>query len=309
MISDEGNSIEQVAAIEFRNVSISFDEVRALDNVSFKLRRNQTIVITGVSQSGKSVLLHLAIGLLLPDEGQILIEGQDITRMDEEQLLEIRSGLMGLVFQEDNPFTALSVFENAAYRLREHNWPEAKIEEAVTEILSFVGLDKDTDKLPEELSVGMRRRLEIARALAGWPRIMLFDEPTSGLDPINARQVLDLIIRARDIHKISSLFVTKEMHEISYLVTHLAEEDEAGEVTIQKAKAGREPRIDVMVLDQGKVEFHGSPAEFQASTSPAVTQLVKTRFSAQAGQSYIADPWSKNRRLKQNIIGGTKWKR
>jgi ABC-type transporter Mla maintaining outer membrane lipid asymmetry ATPase subunit MlaF len=135
---------------------------------------------------------------------------------------------------------------------------------------------------------------------------MLFDEPTSGLDPINARQVLDLIIRARDVHKISSLFVTKEMREITYLATHVEGEVEEGAVTTEKVTAGREPHIDVMVLDRGKVEFFGNVAEFQSSTLPAVTQLVKTRFSMRAGQSYIADPWSKKRRLKQNIIGGTK---
>jgi phospholipid/cholesterol/gamma-HCH transport system ATP-binding protein len=306
MISDDGKSIEQAVVVEFPDVSISFDELTALDNVSFKLRRGQTIVITGVSQSGKSVLLHLAIGLLIPDEGEILIEGQEITKLSEKRLLEIRSSLMGLVFQEDNPFTALSVFENAAYRLREHNWPEAKIEETVIEILRFVGLEKDTDKLPEELSVGMRRRLEIARALVGWPRIMLFDEPTSGLDPINARQVLDLIIRARDVHKISSLFVTKEMQEITYLATHVEGEVEAGTVTTERVTAGHEPHIDVMVLDRGKVIFFGNVAEFQASTLPAVTQLVRTRFSTRASETYIADPWSKKRRLQQNIVRGTK---
>ncbi|HSE99126.1 MAG TPA: ATP-binding cassette domain-containing protein, partial [Blastocatellia bacterium] len=198
-------------AIEFRNVSLSFDQTRALDDVSFELSHGQMIVITGLSLSGKSVLLHLAIGLLEPDEGEILIEGRAIRDLDERELLVLRSSRMGLVFQEDTLFTSMTVYENTAYRLMEHNWSEEDTDRAVEEILRFVGLEKDIEKLPEELSIGMRRRLEIARGLAGWPPIMLFDEPTSGLDPITARQVLDLVIRARDIHNIASLNVTKEL--------------------------------------------------------------------------------------------------
>src|SRR6185503_20739115 len=106
------------------------------------------------------------------------------------ELLQLRSDSMGLVFQEDTLFTGMTVYDNAAYRLTEHGWPEEEADRAVQEILRFVGLENDTEKMPEELSVGMRKRLEIARGLAGWPPVMLFDEPTSGLDPINSRQVL-----------------------------------------------------------------------------------------------------------------------
>ena len=129
---------------------------------------------------------------------------------------------MGMVFQEDSLFTGLSVYENAAYRLEEHGWSEEEIERAVREALRFVGLDGEENKFPEELSGGMKRRLEIARALIGWPRIMLFDEPTMSLDPIVAFKVLDLIIRARDMKQISSLYVTKKTHEIPYLANFCA---------------------------------------------------------------------------------------
>src|SRR5262249_2698749 len=178
--------------------------------------------ISGSSNSGKSVLLHLAIGLLRPDAGQILIEGRNIAKLSEAELLALRSSSMGIAFQQDTLFTGMSAFENAAYRLVERNWTEQQIEPAVQEVLRFVGLEKDADKLPEELSVGMRRRLEIARSLAGWPRIMLFDEPASGLDPINSRMVLDLVIRARDLQDISILHTTKEAHQIRYIATHYA---------------------------------------------------------------------------------------
>jgi len=197
-------------AIEFRNVSLSFDDKPALVNASFQLSRGEMIVITGVSGSGKSALLHLAAGLLKPDSGQIFVEGREVELLDEPDLLAIRSNKMGIVFQEDSLFTGMTVYENAAYRLEEHGWPEDQIDKVVREALKYVGLDGEEETFPEELSGGMKRRLEIARALIGWPSIMLYDEPTMGLDPVVAVQVLDLLIRARDINKISSLYVTKK---------------------------------------------------------------------------------------------------
>src|SRR5882762_1092794 len=200
-------------AIEFRNVSLSFDDKPVLIDISLRLAHGEMIILTGISGSGKSVILHLAIGLLKPDSGQIFIEGREIEMMDESELLAIRGGSMGMVFQEDSLFTGLTVYENAAYRLEEHGWSEEEIEKAVSEVLAFVGLKGEEDKLPEELSGGMKRRLEFARALIGWPRIMLFDEPTMSLDPIAAIKVLDLLLCARDIKKISSLYVTKKIYE------------------------------------------------------------------------------------------------
>jgi phospholipid/cholesterol/gamma-HCH transport system ATP-binding protein len=185
-------------AIEFRNVSISFDDKPALLDINFELGLGEMIMLTGASSSGKSVLLHLAIGLLKPDSGQIFIDRREIEALDESELLAIRGGMMGMVFQEDSLFSGLTVYENAAYRLEEHGWTEEEIEKAVSEVLRFVSLEGEEEKLPEELSGGMKRRLEIARALIGWPSIMLFDEPTMFLDPIVAVQVLDLIMRARD---------------------------------------------------------------------------------------------------------------
>src|SRR5215468_6740358 len=216
---------EQTPAIEFRDVSISFDDMKALQNVSFTLPRGDMLCITGDSNSGKSVLLRLALGFLRPDEGEILINGRETTAMDEDELLALRRETMGMVFQENSYFSGQTVYENTAYRLDDRGWPEDEIDRAVDEVLSFVGLEGEQEKQAEDLSGGMKRRLELARALIGWPSIMLYDEPTSGLDPINARQVLDLIIRARDIHHTSSLLVTKALHEIPYLARHQAHED------------------------------------------------------------------------------------
>lgn len=288
-------------AIEFRNVSLSFDQVQALKDVSFKLGRGQMIVITGLSLSGKSVLLRLAIGLLEPDEGEVLIEGRAIESLNEKQLLEMRGSSMGLVFQEDALFTSLSVYENAAYRLMERNWPEGDTDRAVQEVLRFVGLEKDAEKLPEELSIGMRRRLEIARALIGWPRIMLFDEPTAGLDPITARQVLDLVIRARDIHGITSLYVTKELHQITYLAGHCAVKDEAGVVSICRKDARQLCEMKVIVLDSGTIVFFGNPDEFEKSALPAVAQLTHPTGSMRFTSSYVADPWSNAQKFRKRL--------
>jgi phospholipid/cholesterol/gamma-HCH transport system ATP-binding protein len=283
-------------AIEFRNVSLSFDETQALKDVSFKLWPGQMIVITGLSLSGKSVLLHLAIGLLEADDGEILIEGRAIKALNEEELLKVRSSRMGMVFQEDTLFTSLSVYENTAYRLTEHGWSDDDTDRAVGEILRFVGLERDVDKLPEELSIGMRRRLEIARALAGWPPIMLYDEPTSGLDPLTARQVLDLVIRARDIHNITSLYVTKELRQIKYLAGHYAARDEAGVISVRKGDAPQLCRMKVMVLESGKIAFLGDPDEFETSSLPAVAQLTRPTGGMRFTDSYIADPWSNARK-------------
>jgi phospholipid/cholesterol/gamma-HCH transport system ATP-binding protein len=284
----------QLPAIEFRKVSISFEDKRALEDISFTLERAEMICITGVSGSGMSVLLRLAAGLLRPDEGQIFIEGREIEGLDEQELLALRSASMGMVFQEQSLFTGMTVYDNTAYRLDEHDWPEDDTERAVGEILSFVGLEQDVDKLPEELSIGMRRRLEFARALVGWPKIMLFDEATSGLDPLNARAILDLVIRARDIHQISSLYVTKELHEIPYLAGHRAVKNESGEITIKEV--GVSEPISVRVLERGRAVFTGTPAEFEASDLPSVKRLTHPPSGAPSTDSYIADPWSKSKK-------------
>lgn len=293
------------AAIEFRHVSISFEDKRALDDLSFRLERGQMICITGISGSGKSVLLRVASGLFAPDAGEVLVEGREITALDEQELLALRSASMGILFQEQSLFTGMSVYDNTAYRLDEHGWREEDTERAVREILSFVGLEEEMDKLPEELSVGMGRRLEFARALVGWPTILLFDEATAGLDPINARAMLDLVIRARDIHQISSLFVTKELHEIPYLETHSAVKHESGEISIQRVEKRDEPQkgeaagqMKVMVLEEGRPVFFGTPAEFESSDLPQVTQLTHPVSSVPGTDTYIPDPWTKKHPIK-----------
>jgi phospholipid/cholesterol/gamma-HCH transport system ATP-binding protein len=299
MTSAPSPSLKHV--LEFRNVSIAFDDKPVLTNISFRLYHGEMIFLTGESGSGKSILLRLAMGLLKPDSGQIFVGDREIETLDESDLLAIRGGLMGMVFQEDSLFTGLSVYENAAYRLEEHGWKEQNIKQAVTEVLHFVGLEGEEEKLPEHLSGGMKRRLEIARALIGWPDIMLFDEATMGLDPIVALQILNLIMRARDINKISSIFVTKKLYEIRYLTNYAATEEENGMV-IREAVAGMGPRTRIMVLESGQLAFNGSLAEFHACDLPCVKRLLTLDSHDHSADPYFPDPWDKSRRPQEKLL-------
>jgi phospholipid/cholesterol/gamma-HCH transport system ATP-binding protein len=264
----------EVPAVEFRHVSLSFGEVQVLSDISFKLNHGETLIITGEHESGKTVLLHLANGLLSPDKGEIFIEGKHIEKMSEDELLQIRGHSICLVFQENALFTSLNVYDNVAFRLREQGWDEEEVDKAVYELLLFVHLEESMGKYYEELSVGMRRRLEIARGLVGWPPIMLFDEPTSGLDPVNTKQILNLILGARDIHKVSLIYVTKELWEIYYLDTHYVEKDDDGSISVKERDKQHPRNTDVLVLEQGSIVFLGKPGEFKNSELPAVLNLI-----------------------------------
>jgi phospholipid/cholesterol/gamma-HCH transport system ATP-binding protein len=291
-----------VPAIEFRNVSVGFDEVRVLEDISFKLHRGEMIFLTGASGSGKSVLLRLAIGLLPPDEGQVFVEGRDVGTLDEEELLALRGSRMGIVFQSESLFSGLSVYDNAAYRLVEHGVAEDKVAEAVGEVLHFVGLENDADRFPPELSGGMQRRLEIARGLIGWPPIMFFDEPTLSLDPITATQIMDLAIRARDIHGMSSIYVTKRLDEFPYLALHTAVVQSDRSVTINEVDSAKAPLTRILVLDQGRIVFGGSISEFQLSTLSEVTRLTHAENGTAFSDYNPSDPWDKKRRPREPIL-------
>lgn len=289
-------------AIEFRNVFLSFDDQPILSDINFTLAHGEMLFVTGISGSGKSVLLRLAMGLLRPDSGQILIEGRHIETLKESELLAIRGGLMGMVFQEDSLFTGLSVYENAAYRLKEHGWLEENITKAVREALRFVGLDGEENKLPEELSGGMKRRLEIARALIGWPRIMLFDEPTMSLDPLVAIKVLDLVIQARDVKQISSFYVTKKIYELPYLANFCAVPRADGQVITMEAPPDRLPKTRVIVLGDREIAFTGTVQEFAKSKLPAIKELVALDRHDHTKDPHFTDPWDKTRRPLEAIL-------
>lgn len=292
---------QELPALEFRSVSFGFDTIPVLSDVSFQLRRGEMIVLLGESGSGKSVLLRLAMGLLRPDSGQIFVGNREIENLNENELLAVRGGLMGMVFQEDSLFTGISVFENVAYRLEDHNWSENDIQTAVSEVLRFVGLEGEEQKFPEQLSGGMKRRVEIARALIGWPSIMLFDEPTMGLDPIVAQQILDLMIRARDLNKISSIYVTKKPIEIPYLVGFTAVPAAKG-TTIVEAPPGMLPETRVMVLEAGRVAFLGSSDEFYKCKLASVERMLTLEQHDHSADPYFTDPWDRSRTPKEKLL-------
>jgi len=192
-----------------------------LDGVSFRVFRGETKIIIGASGSGKSTILKLILGLDKPDEGKIFIQGEDITKLNEQELVRVRQKI-GMVFQESALFDSLTVRENVAYRLHERGEDEQEIEAKVRQSLGFVGLEDAIEKLPSELSGGMKRRVAIARALIGQPEIMLYDEPTAGLDPITSRKINELIIALRDIHAVTGVFVTHRMRDAFTLATEYA---------------------------------------------------------------------------------------
>lgn len=192
-----------------------------LNGVSFRMFRGETRIIIGASGSGKSTILKLIMGLDKPDEGQIFVEGKDITGMSEEDLAEVRQKI-GMVFQESALFDSLTVRENVAYRLYEMGADEDEIDKKVRESLGFVGLEEAIDKMPSELSGGMKRRVALARALISEPQIMLYDEPTAGLDPITSKKINELIIALRDIKDVTGVFVTHRMRDAFTLATEYA---------------------------------------------------------------------------------------
>src|SRR6188474_2386740 len=219
-------------AIEFQDVHLSFDDRKVLNNLSFKVMKGETKIILGGSGGGKSTIIKLVLGLLKPDSGRILIDGEDITDYSETEMMPVRQKI-GMVFQEGALFDSISVYENVAYRLREQHRSEDEIEKEVTRMLEFVDLADAIDKMPIELSGGMRRRVGIARALVGNPSIVLFDEPTAGLDPPTARTICELAIKLRDLEDVSSIFVTHEMANLEYLSSEYAIVDEQGNVEFE----------------------------------------------------------------------------
>jgi phospholipid/cholesterol/gamma-HCH transport system ATP-binding protein len=180
--------------IEFRDVTLSFNDHAVLNGLNFSARFYERIAILGGSGEGKTSILRLMLGLIRPDKGKILIDGQDITVLSESELRDARMKFT-IVFQEGALFDSMSVRENTAFCLREHtNYSEEEIENRVRELLKRLGIENSIDLMPEELSGGMQRRVAIARSLAQCePKMMLYDEATTGLDPLTAGNICDLI--------------------------------------------------------------------------------------------------------------------
>jgi phospholipid/cholesterol/gamma-HCH transport system ATP-binding protein len=270
------DNVERITpAIEFRDVRLFFDDKIILDGISFVVRRGETKVVLGGSGGGKSTIIKLILGLLKPDGGQIIIDGEDITDYDEPEMMKIRTKI-GMVFQEGALFDSLSVYENVAYRLHEAGVAEVEVEHEVRRMLRFVDLEDAIDKMPIELSGGMRRRVGIARALVGNPSIVLFDEPTAGLDPPTARTICELAIKLRDLEDASSIFVTHEMNNIEYLASEYAVVDENGEVNFElEGEKLCLINTEVIMLREGKIIFSGKDEELKRSKDPYIHRFIR----------------------------------
>ncbi len=264
-----------IAAIELRNVSLSFENKQVLADISFVLGAGETLILLGVTGSGKSVLLKLLLGLIKPDGGQVLIEGQDLVPLSESSLQPIRQR-MGIVFQEGALFDSLSVFENVAYRLREeHLGDEGAIERRVREVLRFVEMEAAIEKMPAELSGGMRRRVAIARTIISNPSIMLYDSPTGGLDPVTSQTINVLIAKLRDLQHVTSVVVTQRLQDAYVLAnfTFSAENQALVPRPPEGAAASRSPTRFLVLRDAG-VYFQGDEQELTRSPDPYLRRFL-----------------------------------
>ena len=236
--------------IETRALKKSFGPQCILDGVDLRIESGESVVIIGRSGGGKSVLLKHLIGLLQPDSGEVLVDGENISRMNERQLLRVREKF-GMVFQGAALFDSMTVAENVAFPLqRKGNFTAGEIAKRVAKALDMVELPGTEKKKPAELSGGMRKRVGLARAIIYEPQIILYDEPTTGLDPIVSDSIDKLIIRVRDQLNVTSVVVTHDMRSARRVGNH------------------------VMLLHEKKMYAHGTPEEIFASPDPIVRQFI-----------------------------------
>jgi phospholipid/cholesterol/gamma-HCH transport system ATP-binding protein len=254
-----------IPAVEFRNVKFAYGDQTILNDISFRVMRGELLIVLSASGGGKSTILKLTLGLIKPDEGRILIDGEDITDYDEEALNRVRQRI-GVGFQEGALFDSLSVYDNVAFRCHERGVPEEIVEQEVRRLLRFVNLEDAIDMMPAQLSGGMRVRAGIARALAGKPRTLLMDEPTGGLDPPTAWSVCELGIKLRDLHDVSAILVTHAIEYVRFMASTYAGYGPDGEVMLIEEK-DRLCLINakIMMLWQSRIIFNGSDEEFFSS--------------------------------------------
>jgi phospholipid/cholesterol/gamma-HCH transport system ATP-binding protein len=259
-------------AIEFSHVSIAFDDLVVLRDLSFTIPTGEMRILLGRSGSGKSVLLKLILGLLKPDSGTVAINGRRVDNLPEHDLLELRAGI-GMVFQENALFDSLTVAQNVGYPLTEEGVAKDQVRARVAEVLGFIGLGEFADRLPSELSGGQRRRVAIGRAMAPAPGILLFDDPITGLDPLIATTVDSEIIKVRDLQSVTSIVVTHQIRDAFYIATHEAER-RGDAVRIVQADVETAAKVQFMVLHEGRIYFQGTAAELLASTDPYLKRYL-----------------------------------
>ena len=247
--------------IRLANVSKIYDGKYALRDINLNIKKGETLAVIGGSGSGKSTLLQLLIGLIRPDNGEIYINGQETTKLSEKELDKVRLN-MGMVFQYSALFDSMTVGENVAFGLREHrHLPEDEIQRIIKEKLDLVGLHDVENKLPGELSGGMKKRVGLARAIAIEPEIIFYDEPSSGLDPITTAKIDELIVDMQHKLGVTSVVVTHDMASACRIADRIAMVYE-GELiavdTVKKIQKLQDERVQAFFktlrTPNGKVE-------------------------------------------------------
>lgn len=242
-------------AVELRHVSKAFGDRRVLDDVSLVVPPGRAICILGRSGTGKSVTLKHIVGLLQPDAGQVVVEGEDITTLGAGELARVRKRI-GLLFQHAALFDSISVGENVAFPLRRHTRkPDAEIRARAQDLLAQVGLEHEYDKMPADLSGGMKKRAGLARALVLDPPIVLADEPSAGLDPVTAGEI-DALLRSLNERSKTTLIV----------VTH-------------NIPSARMLGDELIFLHEGRIIERGDAAALERSESPLVRQFMRSEGS------------------------------
>lgn len=239
-------------AIAVEGLQKSFGTQKVLNGISLTVSRGETLAVLGRSGTGKSVLLRLIIGLQTPDSGSVRIHGQDIAGLTLDQLGEIRKK-MGFLFQHAALYDSLTVEQNVAFPLRHHrkDMPAAEQAERARQLLAEVGMVGDPNKMPSDISGGMRKRVGLARALALEPDILLLDEPTAGLDPISSAEIDDLVLKLQSEHQMASVVVTHDLHSARTIADRLA------------------------LLNEGNVVVEGNFEELQRSDIAFVREFLK----------------------------------
>ncbi len=237
--------------IELRGIHKSFGSNHVLKGVDLKVQKGDSLVVIGGSGSGKSVILKHIIGLLMPDEGQVFIDSADLSGLDEDGLYSIRKRF-GMLFQASALFDSMKVWENVGFGLMRHSGhSEEEIKEIVLQKLRLVGLVGVENRMPSELSGGMRKRVGLARAIAMEPDILLYDEPTTGLDPIMADVIDELIVEMRERLNITSIAITHDMKSAYKIADRIA------------------------MLYNGVIISEGTPEEIKNTSDPVVRQFVE----------------------------------
>jgi phospholipid/cholesterol/gamma-HCH transport system ATP-binding protein len=238
--------------IEIKKITKSFANNHVLKGIDLNIKDGETMAVMGASGSGKSVLLKLIVGLLAPEDGEIWIDGKEITNLSEKQMDKVRKNI-GMVFQSGALFDSLTVGENVSFSLvRRTEMDKSEIAKTISEKLEMVGLKGIENMMPSQLSGGMRKRVSLARSISMNPQIILYDEPTTGLDPLMSAEINSLIKKLHDELGVTSIVVTHDMKSAFTVATQMA------------------------MLKNGEIVAVGTPEEIRSSNEPWVFDFINT---------------------------------